>query len=536
MKFKLVYQSLLVILFVASSCKKDNTAPAAPVVPNTPTPPSRADLSRDSIFLYAKEIYLWNNLLPSYEVFKPRQYTSASTDLANYENVLFQLTTYALNPTTSKSFEYLDGRRPKFSYISDKTTENPTAYIHSGISAVDLEGNGNDLGIKLGAYLTNSTTRAFALFVTAVYQNSPADKAGIVRSDRIRKINGQTIGANFENEVSSINSAFAANTIELEGTKYANGVETTTSFKITLNKASYKSDPIYAKKVLTAGSKKIGYLAYARFSNMANSQASLDAAFNEFATAGVSELIVDLRYNGGGYVNTAQYLINLIAPANLDGQVMFAEHFNSTLQNGQAKILANQPLLDANNKVQFQNGRIVTYADVNYSVAANTERFSKKGNLQNISNVVFIVSDRTASSSELVINSLKPYINVKIVGEKTYGKPIGFFPIVIENRYKVYFSLFQTKNSTGQGDYYDGFLPDVADDFDDPTRNFGDIGENYLAKALNLLAPGITVTGNSARVMSLQQLKVSTPTFVKEIPLVDGNEFVGMIDNTFKIR
>lgn len=529
-----IFPSVFIVFLLLSSCKKNDTPPPTIVTP--PPPTSRADLSRDSIFLYAKEVYFWNDLLPSYEVFKPRQFTGKSTDLANYENELFQLTNYAVNSSTARPFEYYDGLKPKFSYISDKTTENPTAYIHTERSAVDLEGNGNDLGVKLGAYLTSSTTRAFALFVTAVYQNSPADKAGMIRSDRIKKINGQTIGANFENEVSTINNAFAANTIELEGTKYENGVETATTFKITLNKASYKSDPIYAKKVLTAGSKKIGYLAYARFSNMTNSQASLDAAFNEFATAGVSELIIDLRYNGGGYVNTAQYLINLIAPTSLDGKVMFAEHYNSKMQSGQAKILANQPLLDANNKVQFQNGKMLTYADVNYSVTANTEVFSKKGALQNISNVVFIVSDRTASASELVVNSLKPYINVKLVGEKTYGKPIGFFPIIIENRYKVYYSLFQTKNSAGEGNYFDGFTPDVFDDYDQPTRNFGDIQENYLAKALNLLAPGITVTGNTARIMSLQQTKVSTPTFVREIPMVDGNEFIGMIDNTHKIR
>ncbi|RZL53878.1 MAG: hypothetical protein EOO93_20575, partial [Pedobacter sp.] len=500
--------------------------------PTTPPTTSRFDLSKDSIYLYAQQVYLWNDKLPTYDVFSPRKFTGNSTELANYEQELFEITKFS-NP-----FEYKPGYTDsKYSYISDITTQNPSAFVQNERSAVDLEGNGNDFGIKLTPYGTSNTDpNAFALFATAVYQNSPADKAGMIRSNRITKVNGRTIGANFTSDRDFINTAFNGTAIALEGTKYVDGVANGT-FSVNLTKAVYKSSPVYATKVFTAGTKKIGYMAYARFSTLTNSKADFDAAFNTFATNGVTDLIIDLRYNGGGYINTAQYLINQIAPSSANGSVMFSEHYNSMMQNRQASLLTNQPLLDGNDKVQYQNGRIVTYADVSYSIADNTEKFVKAGPVTNVTNIVFIVSGNSASASELVINSLKPYMTVKLVGTKSYGKPVGFFPIRIQNRYDVFYSMFSTKNSLGQGDYYDGFTPDVVDTFDDPLHNFGDSKENYTALAISAIAPGITtittkanitmsIGGKSVRAQSLQPMK----------PLIDGNEFVGMIDTKHTVR
>lgn len=521
---------------ILTGCKKGKDVTPTP----TPTDKSRANLTRDSIFLYAKQVYLWNDALPSYEAFNPQKFTTASTDLANYEAELLALSQYKINPATNRPYEYyLNGTDSKYSYISDLANKNPTAYIPEKKAAVDLEGNGNDFGIKLSAYAQDNAGITFALFITAVYQNSPADKAGMIRSDRIYKINNRTIGDNYANDRDFINTAFNGTTITIEGVKYTNGVAGATYTK-TLTKAVYKSSPVFARKVFTAGSKKIGYLAYARFSNLnSNSKADFDAAFAEFSSAGVTDLIIDLRYNGGGYVNTAQYLINQIAPSSANGKVMFAEHYNPLMQANGASILSNQPLLDANKKVQYQNGRMVTYADINYSVASNTELFAKAGPLNtanNIGSVVFIVSGNTASASELVINCLKPFMNVKTVGVKTFGKPVGFFPITIENKYEVYYSLFQTKNSLGQGDYFDGFTPDVVDDFDDPRNNFGDPNEHYTMVATNLIAPGAPVTSSFAKTMSIQGKSVSVQDLKTLAPIVDGNEFVGMIETRHKLK
>jgi carboxyl-terminal processing protease len=524
-----------------SSCKESKIVadvPTAPTNPTNPTPTgARAELTKDSLFLYAQQVYLWNDALPSYATFNPRSYTS-STDLNAYNAELFALTQFKIDPNTGKPYEYRTSAPgvPKYSYISDKTTQNPTGVIFNEQSAVDLEGNGNDLGLKLGAYRTSDTdANAYALFAMAVYQNSPADNAGMVRSDRITKINGRAIGTNYNGDVNFINTAFAGSTISLEGIKYTNGVAGAT-FSVNLTKAVYKSSPVYATKVFTAGAKKIGYLAYARFSNMVNSKADFDIAFNNFNAAGVTDLIIDLRYNGGGYVITAQYLIDQIAPSTANGKVMFSEYYNATMQANKATILANQPYLDENGRIKYQNGKMVTNADVDYSVAANTQRFEKTGPLTGVTNVVFIVSGNTASASELTINSLKPYMNVKIVGTTTYGKPVGFFPITLENRYEVLMSMFSSKNANGQGDYFAGFTPDVVDDYDDPVRNFGDAKENYTALALNLLAPNVVVTAKSAITMSIDGTKVTAKSLKPMVPVVDGNEFVGMIETRRRLK
>lgn len=526
MKIKQFIAITALCLATLAACKKTKTTPApTPTTPTTPTTASRADLTRDSMFLYAKEIYLWNTSLPTYETFNPRKYTTASTDLANYNAELFDISKY------STPYEYKTGSTsPKYSYIFDKANKNPTA-VANATSSVDLEGNGNDLGIRFGFYGSDAN---FVTYVTAVYENSPADKAGFARGDLITKINGTAYSTNFSANYNAIVNAINGTTITLEGVKNAGG-----NFNVSLTKAVFKSSPIYKSRIISAGAKKVGYLAYARFSNEANSVEALNTVFSNFATNGVTDLVIDLRYNGGGYVSTAEHLINLILPSTASG-VMFTEHYNATMQNGQAKILANQPLLDANNKPRYgSNGVMLNYfANIDYSVAGNTTRISKKGSLNNITNVVFIVSGNTASASELVINSLKPYMTVKLVGQTTYGKPVGFFPITLENKYDVYFSLFETKNAAGQGGYYDGLTPDISD-FEVPSGtvmyDFGNVNDNYLKKALGILAPGITVT-SQAKTSAVIEQQFALPTSTVINADLGKDEFKGMIETRFKAK
>ncbi|MGY0037734.1 S41 family peptidase [Pedobacter sp. NJ-S-72] len=153
---------------------------------------------------------------------------------------------------------------------------------------------------------------------------------------------------------------------------------------------------------------------------------------------------------------------------------------------------------------------MLTAADDNYTTAANKTAFSKKGSLAGVSNIVFIVSRNTASASEIVINSLKPYMNVKLVGDTTYGKPVGFFPVTLENRYEVFMPIFETRNARNEGGYYTGIVPDVLDEYDDPEYVFGDERENYLSRALNVLAPGATATQGVA---STGMRRASTESF-----------------------
>lgn len=539
------FLSTVLVALTLSACKKNKTepSPVTPPVANSNTKQTattnRLELSNDSLFLYAKEIYFWNESLPSYDAFEPRKYKTASTTLDNLEENLFNLVKASGKPDYVSSLTY-----PKYSYIQDLTTANPTptSAAPNEQASVDLEGNGNDIGIYT-VQAVGETATEYRLYIKAVFENGPAAKQGLTRGAYITKINGTPVGTISNGgiapaEVDLINSTIFNNptSLRLEGVKTDGS-----NYDVTLTKASYKSSPIYKSNVLTAGSKKIGYLAYARFSNSSNSIAALNTIFEDFVAKGVTDLVVDLRYNGGGYVSTAEHLTNLIAPSTATG-VMYIEHFNNTLKNRKttdASILMNQPLLDANDKVQKKtNGSLVTYADIDYSVAENTNNFEKKGSLGSVKNIVFIVSGRTASASELVINNLKPKMTVSLVGTTTYGKPVGFFPIKLENRYDVYMSLFETRNAVGDGGYYSGMIPDVQDTRDLGDYDFGNPLDGYLAKALTILAPGVNATAvASANRLSNASASKKTNTVALAGDFNDeGKEFVGMIEtrHTFK--
>lgn len=548
--------AIIVLALGFTACKKNKVEPTPEKPPQTSDPATgnsqqtpttdRVQLTNDSLFLYAKEVYYWNAALPTYDEYLPRKYTSGAANLDKYKNNLFNLGKAAGSVDYTSGFSSL-----KYSFIEDANAANPQASLPNSLASVDSEGNGNDVGIRIDAYRTDpNNPLTYSLIVTAVYPGSPAAEAGVKRGWVIRTINGQSFGANINTEANSAFNAIEGSSVAITGTVFTGGVKGV-DFAKTLTKRSYKSSPIYKAVTLTAGTKKIGYLAFARFSTLDNTtKTELDAAFADFSTNGVKDLVIDLRYNGGGYINTAEYLINLIAPSGLNGKVMFREYYNSTMRNGKAGILINQPVTDINGKLIYDRtlGRNLTQADDDYSPEAQYVSFSKKGALAGVTNVVFIVSDRTASASELVINSLKPFVNVKLVGETTYGKPVGFFPIRIENRYDVFYAMFETKNANEEGGYFNGMVPDYdaatsteASFFDNPLYEFGDVKEGYLAKAVAVI-PG---TAGSSALASAKSARMSvreesnTTIAVPPMILVSKErttEFIGMIKTPVKRR
>jgi hypothetical protein len=515
------------------ACKKPKTGSPEIITPK-PTEPAvistRAQLTKDSIFLYAKEVYLWNDALPTYELFNPRKYI-LPVELDNYNKELFDITQLKINPSTGKPFEFKSATstQPKYSYIKDADSDKaPTGTVPS-VSLITLEGIGSDFGIALAAVGSKSS---YQIYLRYVSPNSSAAKNLLNRGDVITEINGRTFGSNYDSEVIFINTALDQTSLSLSGKK-SDG----SPFTKTLTKSTYTSSPIYKDTIITSGIKKIGYLAFARFSNPNNATAPLNKSFAKFLAGGVTDLVVDLRYNGGGYVATAEVLANLIAPNTLSGSTMFTEYFNSTMQSGNATILKKQPLL-SNGKSQYQNGNLVTYFNIDYSIAANGKKFQKIAGLSALTKVVFLVSSSTASASELVINVLKPHMDVKIVSSKdnsgnanTYGKPVGFFPVTID-KYDVYFSMFETKNSKGEGDYYAGFAPNVIA-FDDVTRDFGDPQESEFKAAINYLvnnsltakSPVATIMGTTVTLSSSDLRNIG-----------NDESFKGMIETRYILK
>lgn len=455
MKRYLLY--LLLLAFIFPSCKKDKG--------------SDLDRLRDSVYMYAQEAYLWNDALPDAGAFNPRQF-NGNSDRAALQAEIDALSQIKINPSTGKAYEY-DVNNPGTAKYS---------YIDEGQAATSIGGTGGDFGFAL-TYATSSDLR-----IRYVYPGSSAATQGIVRGDRVTAVNDGSValtnGGNSDPAFVRISSALSSNSIKLALTRQ-NG----STYTVTVTKTGYTINPVIKYTTInTTSGKKVGYFAFSRFTVKSNAQPKIDEAFNKFIADGVTEVIVDLRYNGGGAVETSEYLANYLVPGSKSGTTMFNEYFNTKLQNNNYPLLARK----------FR----ITPGD--FSIANNTYKFSKLGTL-NLNRVFFLVTGSTASASELLINNLQPALpqGIQLIGKTTYGKPVGFFGISLGNasQYDLYLTEFESRNSAGKADFYQGMIPASANYpgvvvEDDVTKDFGDPAEAMLARTLSFIDRGTyTITG-----------------------------------------
>lgn len=464
------------IFFAAMSCRKTDTPGN---VTTTPTTGTKQDFLKDSVYLYTKEVYLWNDVITPYAQFNPRGY-SGSTDIEAAQNVLSGIR--ALQP--------LD----RFSFVITKEESD-------GLQT----GEDKDFGFFIKAAYADKAPPYDSIywFVTYVYNNSAAGTAGVQRGWIVNSINGTQIDYS-NNSINLLNNVFFGTTssasfqfIKQDGTS---------SGSMNLVKSSFVANAVLYKNVITAGSKKVGYMVFNQFYGQP-ARKELGDAFTYFQSQGINDLVVDLRYNPGGSTQTQDTLANLIAPLAANGKTMYRYVYNSILQQNQHQLIRSK----------LGYGNIFQEAD-------NTEVFKKAGSL-NLSRVFFIVTHSTASASELLINNLKPYMDVKILGDTTYGKPVGFFPIPIFE-YAIYPISFKTINSAGSSDYYTGFAPDALTT-DDVTKTWGDPSEASLAAALKYISTGsfrlttISDGESQLRLNNAQMLEAGQESF-------EGRKFTGM--------
>ncbi|MBS7562887.1 hypothetical protein KHS38_00600 [Mucilaginibacter sp. Bleaf8] len=480
-----------IVLFAVAftSCKKDKKS----------DPASALDLYRDTIASYAKEVYLWNDAIPG--SFNPRSYTGSS-DLDALQKEVNAISQFKINPSTNKPFEYTE----------DYPGEAKYSYVDDGTAATEIGGTAGDFGFGLTYIALND------LRIRYVYANSSAAAQNVVRGYRVTAVNDQSVALTTGNSSDpawmNVSKALSSKSVKLTLQR-----PDFSTFSVNVNRTSYTINPVLKYTVATtAGGKKVGYFAFGTFTLLTNAQAYIDAAFNYFATQNISELVVDLRYNGGGAVQTSQYLANLIVPAAKNGAVMFTENFNSRMQKNDIPLLRKK------------YGSSIEADD--FSIAKNTYTFSKKGSL-NLNRVFFLVTGNTASASELLINNLKPTMNVQVIGETTYGKPVGFFGLP-DGPYDVYLAMFESRNSANQADFYQGMIPGSANFpgkaiYDDLTKDFGDPQEGYLATALNYIDKGNYST------TSVKTLSVSAGSDRGRLNMLnskfEANKFKGLIDS-----
>ena len=316
------------------------------------------------------------------------------------------------------------------------------------------------------------------LRVRYVERSSPAGLAGIRRGWRITKINNNS-------NITTSNADFIVNGVyNSQASNFTFQKPDGSSVDLNLNAATYQEHPIFLDSVYTAGSKKVGYLVFNSFlGDTTEIYNEFQRVFSKFSSQGVNELAVDLRYNGGGYVTVQEKLADYLVNAAANGQVMMKQQYNDK------------------------------YTEFN-----ETTNFQKKGGL-NLNRIFFIVSSNTASASELVINNLKPFMNVVLVGpSKTYGKPVGFFPVPVGDWY-IFPVSFRSTNKNGEGNYFGGLPLDnaVADGLD---KDWGDAGESAFHSVLNYASTGAFRT--QATEAYRENTEIKTGNIKLDAPLFKG--------------
>ena len=412
-----------------TACRKDKNEVSA--VTSTPPKDSTVSLSmpdsvlKDSILYYSRDIYLWNKNIPA-------DFNAQS--FADPEKLMT-----GIRPFSSEAG--FTGPVDRWSFaMKQKDWDNMSGGLNLLQDDVSSQG---DFGMTV-FFMEEGDLR-----VRLVEPNSPAGKAGIHRGWQITKINSNS-NMNTSNASFIIKNIYESTSTSVTFKKPDGSTET-----ISLTAAHYSEKPVYLDSVYTIGSKKIGYLVFNSFLGDEKKVSSeFDRVFSNFSKQNVNDVVIDLRYNGGGYVSIQEKLANYLVNNAGNGGVMMKQMYN-----------------DANSQYN------------------ETTNFKKAGSL-NLSRVYFIVGSGTASASELLINNLKPYLDVRLVGPThTHGKPVGFFPIPVGKDWYVFPVSFRSVNKNGEGNYFNGLsvnnvVPDGLD------KDWGDAEETCLASVLRNITTG----------------------------------------------
>ncbi|MES2581409.1 MAG: S41 family peptidase [Pseudomonadota bacterium] len=428
------------VLASAASLAQQCAAPRA----GTPDRQGSIDTEKSWVRSFMDETYLWYKDVP---VVNAANYTLAG----NGNSVLQTLNAY---------FQALKTR-------NTTASGKPVDQFSFTLSTVDLINQQS--GIASGYGFRRSTlTTALPRVVRILYveQGSPAQLAGVLRGDTITSIDGVDINDTTGLGIAALNAGLAptvANKTTRFGLLAANA--STPRFVDITSSQTIAVTPVALSSVITDGSNTVGYLVLNSFS-VVSAEKQLVDAFTLFKNARVNELVVDLRYNGGGYLDLANELAWMIGDTTLAGKTF-------------EKLSCNDK-----NLLPFCNTTSPFHQTTQgFSVAAG-QPLPQLG----LKRVFMLTSGSTCSASESVFNGLSPFMEVIRIGGTSCGKPYGFS---YENNCGTSYAAMQFKgvNALGFGDYADGFAPHCAV-ADDLTRQRGDPAESMLSGALAYMRTG----------------------------------------------
>jgi carboxyl-terminal processing protease len=351
-----------------------------------------------------REWYFWNDLLPA---------QVDSSQFATPEDLLAYLTTFSPDLTPDDG---IDNPVDRFSFINTAAADQ--AFFGEG----KFEGFGFSSRFVAGNDLR----------LTRVFFDSPANRAGLARGQQIVALNGRSIAEIEANE--GVNAVFDMSPLDFTMRPVGGNPDGSDDFTRTITQEIVTIDPVpQARTIVDPNGVRppVGYMELATFISTADAQ--MDSVFADFRAQGVNDVILDLRYNGGGLVNTSELLGDFLGGDVAENLVYSRTVFNDLRA-------------PANNTTEF---------------------FERRGNSMSLVRLVVIASRSTASASELVINGMGPHVEVTIVGDDTFGKPVG--QVGLEFCDKILRpTAFQTLNANDFGDYFFGLPVDCAapDDLD----------------------------------------------------------------------
>ena len=324
-----------------------------------------------------------------------------------------------------------------------RTLDSSFSYITSKESNDAFYGDSAYVGFGFSTRVTDTEMR-----VLQVFPESPASEAGFSRGDRIIEVNGRRVSELIAS--GAIGSVFGP-AEEGFSAEIVRSTKAGEEKRVQIVKRVVTIPTVSLTRVFETDGRTVGYFHFRNF--VRPSYNALDAAFESLKAAGATDLVLDVRYNGGGMVDVAVHLASLIGGSVTNGQV-FAEY-----QHNDRNTRYNETL-------RFRNPE----------KALRLER-------------LFVITTRSsASASELVINSLRPHLPVVVIGDRTYGKPVGQYALNFCDKVLAPVA-FKLVNANGEGDFFDG-IPADCSAADDAEHDLGSADEGSLAEALHYIRTG----------------------------------------------
>ena len=434
------------LVFAFQSCQKDDVAEETVVA----VPEKNTEVQR-FIWKAMNSYYLWQDNVPDLSDSR----FNGETGLNNFLKTAGTPEDFFQNLLYKPSSKYPTGAVDRFSYM---IKDNSLTARSMGITT-------NSNGLALGFGLKERGKNDVFGYVEYVVPNSNASTKNIKRGDFFDSVNGIKLTTdNYWNLLFGDN----ANTYTIN---LLNGTS------VELTKTALNENPVFKHSVIETENKKVAYLVYNQF--VSDYDTELNAVFGEFKDAGVTDLVLDLRYNGGGAVQTAIYLASMIT-GQFTGQVLLNNQYNKKAQASFKKYYPENLYSKFTDIIKNDNGAQIP---IN-SLKLNT--------------LYVLTGYQTASASELIINGLKPYINVVQIGAKTVGKNTASIAMYdspdfsMTNRnnkhnYVLHPLVMKLSNKNNFGDYQEGILPTGVEKYEDPTIDLGNTNETLLSDALALI-------------------------------------------------